>query len=153
MKNDYTEFTWEQLKSTEKGTILHDEEKQGVRFVIRRGLLSLCAYVGCLIDYPLANKHYDEIPLSVHGGLTFSCEGNGVYLPKGFYWYGWDYGHAGDKTFQDDMIIFNKNGKEWCVNDVIFDSCSAIYDFATLMKLAEKIKFESIYSITKKYGA
>jgi hypothetical protein len=42
---------------------------------------------------------YDDIPLDVHGGLTFSHRTNGEEWPQGFdagAWIGWDYAHCGD---------------------------------------------------------
>ena len=43
-------------------------------------------------------KYHDmEEHIDVHGGLTFSGEGEGGELrPKGFYWFGFDCAHAGD---------------------------------------------------------
>jgi hypothetical protein len=50
----------------------------------------------------LIDLTYEEVPLEVHGGLTFSClikEGEKHNYPQGFtpgFWVGWDYAHLGD---------------------------------------------------------
>ena len=135
------ELTWEQLKQEESGTILHDVFEDGVRFIVMRGPSSLCAYVGIPTEHPLAGFDYDDLVIDAHGGLTFAREGKDAW-PKGFYWYGWDYGHSGDKSFYyDDMPqLLSLGDKEWLVKDVVEDSWSAIYDFRQLLKLAEKIR-------------
>lgn len=53
------------------------------------------AYVGVPIRHEMANKNHNDLDIDCHGGLTYSGTGshfNGV----GWYWFGWDYGHAWD---------------------------------------------------------
>ena len=136
-------MNWEEIKSKESGTILHDVLDGGIRFIVMRGPCSICAYVGIPSEHPLAGFHYNEIPVRAHGGLTFSGEGEGAkWRPEGFYWYGWDYGHSGDKAFYyDDMpALLSLNDREWLVEGVIDDSWETISDFRELVNLAEKIK-------------
>ena len=134
------EKTWEGLKEIKKGTILHDEFRDGLRFIIMRGPVSLCAYIGVPDGHPLAGFEYDDVPIDCHGGLTFSGGGDG-YRPKGFWWYGWDYAHFGDYCFHDDGIPKKMNeDRKWLLGDVINDSWSVVYLVKQLMKLAEKIK-------------
>lgn len=45
-----------------------------------------------------SNKISPESMLDAHGGITYSDAGNGKYLPKGFYWFGFDCAHSGDLT-------------------------------------------------------
>lgn len=83
----------------------------------RRGLIierngSFCAYVGVPSNNPLAGRVYDDMPLECHGGLTFGSEGGDGGWPKGWYWYGWDYMHSGDRT------TFWKKGHQWTVEEV-----------------------------------
>ena len=138
-------MNWEEIKEKESGTILHDEFDGGVRFIVMRGPCSLCAYVGIPSEHPLAGFDSDELTIDCHGGLTFAGEGDGEndkHRPKGFYWYGWDYGHLHDYVFFYDKEpnLAGLDDKKWLVEDVIKDSWGAIYDFKALMKLAEKIK-------------
>ena len=61
-----------------------------------------CAY----IEVPFLHKYYmldyDDIPISCHGGLSFSDEFNDK-------WYiGWDYAHYGD-YIPDEEMLFDSN--------------------------------------------
>lgn len=47
-----------------------------------------CGYVRVPPDHPWAGKHYDDIDVAVHGGLTFSCDD-----ADGGTWIGWDDAH------------------------------------------------------------
>ena len=136
-------YTWEELAKIKVGTILHDEFDEAIRFIVMRGPSHLCAYIGIPLDHPLANKDYNDLPIRAHGGLTFARKGDEHY-PADFFWYGWDYGHAGDYGFFYDepcMKSFSHSeDKKWLVEDVIEDSWETKYDFKKLMKLAEEIK-------------
>ena len=126
-------------KDIKIGTIVHDVFDEGLRFIIMRGPYHWCGYVGIPEDHPLAGLSYNDINfVSAHGGLTFASEARDFW-PKGYYWYGWDYGHAGDKSYFD-IPNYYREGKDWTIEEVIKDSWDALYDFKQLMKLAEKIK-------------
>ena len=75
-----------------------------------------CAYVRIPRDHPYFEVHYDDINISVHGGLTFS------EMVDGEYWIGWDYGHGGDKVRNFDLI------------DYIKDCCSVIMQLPEIQK-------------------
>lgn len=136
--------TWEQISKAESGTIFLDKFDEDIRFIIMKGGSSLCGYVGLPIDHPLSGFDYDDMPVSAHGGLTFS--GDSDRLPNTCYWYGWDYAHAGDYCDYYDkynnlpgLSNMGKSGdKKWLPEDVEADSWNTIYEFKKLMKLAEK---------------
>ncbi len=46
-------------------------------------------YVHVPSSHPLAGKHYDDVPVDVHGGLTFSENED-----DGSTWFGWDDCHS-----------------------------------------------------------
>jgi hypothetical protein len=111
-----------------------------------RGPAAWCAYLGVPKDHPLAGFGYDNIPLSCHGGLTYANEGTGKYLSEDRYWYGWDYGHAGDKFgFEDPKAraisdsFPHENERQWTADEVKVEALDAMWDFKILMKLAEQI--------------
>ena len=133
--------TFEEISKDKAGTLYHDEIEEGVRFIVIRGPSHLCAYVGIPTTHPLAGFNYDLIPITCHGGLTFGGEGDDKYRPKGYFWYGWDYGHSGDYSFYYDKESWGcyANDKKWTVEEVVEDSWDAIYDFQRLVKLAEGI--------------
>lgn len=135
--------TWEVLNIKE-GEIVRDWFDEGVRALVMRGPAALCAYLGVPEKHPLAGWNYDDLPLSVHGGLTFGCLGKEPW-PTGFYFYGWDYAHAGDACVYDyrpgvlPLSSYKLNDKKWTVAEVEAEVKEAIWDFKKLMKLSEQI--------------
>jgi hypothetical protein len=132
--------TFEEMAQDESGTIYEDGYESGVRYIIMRGPVALCAYLGVPLDHPLANQPYDDIPLRVHGGLTFGEEGKKPW-PEGWFWYGWDYGHAGDKAFyySGDSVWGDLGGKEWTIPEVKDEIWWVALDFKRLMRLVERL--------------
>ena len=49
-----------------------------------------CGYVGVPEGHPLYGKHYDDVDVDVHGGLTFSNDEDGLWL------FGYDCAHFDD---------------------------------------------------------
>jgi hypothetical protein len=64
--------------------------------VIRRNMHSgiLCGYVGLPITHKYYKKNYDDIPVDVHGGLTFANELE--HEADGLYYIGFDCAHWRD---------------------------------------------------------
>ena len=65
--------------------------------IIRQSRGYRCGYVGIPKAHVCANHHYDDLPIDVHGGLTYA-NGYSEYPTKNnnLYWYGFDAGHYGD---------------------------------------------------------
>jgi len=112
---------------------------------VRRGLIqestaSLTAYVGVLIDHPLAGQDYNEFLLDVHGGLTFGQPGDGQYRPAGWYWYGWDYAHFSDLSKLDlkyllsagELTMIPKH--DWTIPEVLEHLNDALRQLRGLME-------------------
>ena len=102
------------------------------------------AYFGVPKDHPLAKvKSYDDLPLNVHGGLTYAS-GESKLLSNDFFWYGWDYAHAGDRTYFDNLpreFLEEKDGEhDWTLLEVETEVKDALYDFKKFVKLAELLK-------------
>lgn len=132
--------TWKSVVEAERGHVFLDRHDDGVRVLVMRGPGSLCAYVGVPLSHPLAGKDYDDVPLSCHGWLTFSREGVGPW-PEGWWWYGWDYNHAGDRATYHDALGFSVEGETaWTPAMVENDMWSAVSDFKRLARLVERIK-------------
>jgi len=111
---------------------------EGVRVSIMSLHHYFTAYLGIPVSHPLAGFDYDDLSLGVHGGLTYSRKGDGDYLPKGYWWYGWDYAHAGDAVYYggDDFCI---GDHDWTLEEVKGEVQDALYEFKRLVNLAEKI--------------
>ena len=86
-----------------------------------------CGYVGLAPDHPLYGKNYQEVDVSVHGGLTYGeyCQDDVCYKPKEgepehLYWLGFDCVHGYDyapnlpwysadwKTYKDVVYVSNE---------------------------------------------
>jgi len=71
--------------------------------IVRNHMGVLCGYVGVPSNHPYYQMNYEEIPLEVHGGLTYSqhCRENICHKPAegepdDVWWLGFDCGHYGD---------------------------------------------------------
>lgn len=134
------ELSFKELAELESGTILEDAYENGVRYLIVRGPCALCAYVGVPLDHPLAGRSYEGINLDCHYGLTFAKEGaENNYRPAGWFWYGWDYGHLGDRSFYDLKDGWDKGSIEWTVPMVREQIWHVTYNFKKLMALVENV--------------
>jgi len=56
----------------------------------------LCGYVGLPKWHPCYGRLYNDIDIEVHGGLTFSEQGDGERQDKDLWWLGFDCAHAWD---------------------------------------------------------
>lgn len=57
------------------------------------------AYVGVPEDHVAASVMYEDVPVDVHGGLTFAADDLAEVDEDGekpVKWFGWDYNHAAD---------------------------------------------------------
>lgn len=123
-----------------RATILRDWFDEGLRIIVLRSIFSMNVYIGVPVDHPLAGHDYDSLPVACHGGLTYSAAGTGD-LPDGYWWYGYDYAHAGDYVWYDSGLpIFGGEDHKWSLREIVEDAWSAIYDMRKLVRLAEKIK-------------
>lgn len=128
------------------GTIYIDRWDEGVRFVVLRGPSALCAYIGVPVGHPLAGHSYNDLPVNAHGGLTYAGSGVTGLEDAGLYWYGWDYGHAGDRllfSLDSRFSTLHMGDEEWTPSAVDSDSWEVLYDFHGLMRLAESIATRS----------
>lgn len=128
--------------------VLAEGIEEGIKFVILNLGTHPTSYISVPIDHPLAGFHRDTIPISVHGGFTYSGKGDGKYLPKNYYWYGWDYGHSGDYAGYSELPQLKEHrekykdlppDKKWTTEELLEEMWHAIYEFSKLKELTEKI--------------
>jgi hypothetical protein len=62
--------------------------------VIQRGWGN--GYVAIPPTHPLYEIHYDNVDIDIHGGLTYSQHGSGIYVPKDWWVFGFDTSHYND---------------------------------------------------------
>lgn len=119
---------------------------KGIDFLILKNHFGAwCSYVKIPTDHPWyhlvpnveevlgrgIDVSYNDIPLSVHGGLTFSAEvlDDGKFI-KDFtpgHWVGWDYAHFGDMV--PGAILFQDEGSTYYTEEMVYgDVLKAIDD-------------------------
>ncbi|PNG49820.1 MULTISPECIES: hypothetical protein [unclassified Variovorax] len=88
-----------------EGELLYDhtDPESGLRLLVTRGGFCFCAYVGVEADHTLAGL--DDFSFPCHWGVNFTTWGKpGTSWPEGWFWWGWDYGHAFDaRDFLADL--------------------------------------------------
>jgi len=72
-------------------------------FILRNMLGNWCGYVGVPSTHPAYEKHYDDVNVEVHGGLTYAdkcsppiCHIPTPFMPEDVWWLGFDTAHLGD---------------------------------------------------------
>lgn len=104
-RNGWSRGKWDD----EPDKIQWQDEATGYPCLIKRNRMgALCGYVGVSEGHPYFQKHYDDVDVSAHGGLTYSdmCqedpENHGIcHLPEPgepehVWWLGFDCGHYDD---------------------------------------------------------
>jgi len=66
--------------------------------ILRDKFLFLGGYVGLPPGHPHYEKHFKDIGVEVHGGLTFSGRGDGERREKGYWWVGFYCDRPGDRV-------------------------------------------------------
>lgn len=80
-----------------------------------------CAYVELPKKHKWYGKHYNDIPISCHGGLTYSSP-QGIVFPsdnlnhRDGYWIGWDYAHYDDYSYYNFGFTLGK--KRWTTEEI-----------------------------------
>lgn len=131
----------------QKGKIILEQgELLGYKYLILSLGTHPTAYVFIDKDNPLYKKHYDDIDIDVHGGLTFSdnylinvLEYSDKYKCEtlqriNYDWIiGWDYNHYGDYN----TYFGGFDDKKWTTEEILIDVCSVIAQLKLREKLGE----------------
>ena len=97
-----------------------------------------CAYVEIPIHHPFYNVSYDDIPIDVHGGVTFA--GN-HRMCHDHYCIGWDYHHVGDYN-PFFTTFFNEPVHHWTVNEIETECIDVINQLVKFDNKLIKIFYE-----------
>lgn len=89
----------------------HTDPETGGRYLVVRGFLSFCVYVGVPASHPFAGMQ--DLRLSRRQNYERWGEA-GTLWPEGYYWWGWDYAGVGsvleaDVFIPDDLPAELKN--------------------------------------------
>jgi len=94
---------------------------------------------------------YDDLPIEVHGGLTFGQVGRNSdnWPDDSLWWFGFDTYHAGDYVEYTSEIKID--GRKWSLEDVIGETETMAAQFS---KMAQKVflDYEARDAIEKYYG-
>ena len=96
----------------------------GLSCAVVMGWMHRCGYVRVPPSHPAFGKTYDELDVSVHGGLTFSeIEPCTEHEDGQGYWVGFDCGHAGDAITNPEKQNFDflesmMRGHRWTQKEV-----------------------------------
>lgn len=106
--------------------VLLDEKVGKYRILILNCGYHPCGYVGVPLNHLLAGIDYDNLDIEVHGGLTFSAKGDGNIWPENYWWFGWDYAHAGDYAGYEPLLQNQLGGKKWTTEEIYQEALSVI---------------------------
>lgn len=130
---------YDEMMALEKGTVVRVGMVDGIAWKIVRQPMNMCAYVGIGPTHPVAWMSYDDVNISCHGGLTFKSmpgkwdgELEQALWPPEYTWFGWDYGHAGDRLFID-FDLFPMDGTFWDADMIYPEVLDVIAQFKELM--------------------
>ena len=114
--------------------VLDKGEYKGYKYLIFSFGTHPCAYVQIPKIHPYWNfKDYDELPIEVHGGLTFA--GEQPYMDNNFC-IGWDYYHFDDYNPLSPEL----GGKRWHTVDILKDVFDVIHQLCKHSMDAPPIK-------------
>lgn len=110
------------------------EVYRGYEFAVMNLGTHPCCYIKLPKGHKYENVDYDNIPLAVHGGLTYGESflnvaevGGKEIADKTGYWIGWDYAHYGDYLGCDlthfDTRIYTTEELERDCRDAIDQLC------------------------------
>jgi hypothetical protein len=127
----------------------HTDVESGLRALVTRGGFSFCAYVGVQADHTLAGL--EDFEFDCHWGVNWSSWGDGDYLPTGWYWWGWDYGHAFDRVDFPGLPpevqarldamweSFQMPQKDWTVEEVTQDALDVLVTLREQLAHSEQL--------------
>lgn len=131
------EMTYTPTRETE---LLDAGLYNGIEYLIISYGTHPCAYIKVPRDNKYFGVDYNDVPLYVHGGLTYG--GDLAYLNADIepiinnsdYWLGWDYAHGGDFVGYDLALNlpFKSNDKKWTTDEIVRQVIQAIDDFKKL---------------------
>ena len=117
-----------QNKRNHKSIVLDSGFFKNYEYIILNLGTHPCAYICIDSKSKFSQKHYNEIPIEVHGGLTFSDNELGRILEysdkykcdtlqssKRNWIIGWDYMHVGDYYGGDGIF---GDGKKWTTQEI-----------------------------------
>jgi hypothetical protein len=79
-----------------------------------------CGYVAVPKNHVAYDKSYDDMPIVVHGGLTYGSNRLMGKTYKNKFWFGFDCAHAGDKIL--GLPGFSNDEHFWSLKEVVAET-------------------------------
>lgn len=95
--------------------ILDNGLYKGYKYVIVSFGTHLCTYVKLSQEHKYYGVKYDDIPITCHGGLTYSESYLAVIYDASGWWIGWDYAHGCDYVGCNHKV----KRKKWTTIEII----------------------------------
>lgn len=138
----------------QEGQVLYDhvDERTGLRGLVLRGTFSFCAYVGVPDGHVLASL--EELEFSTYRGVTLREPSSFLGMEEGWFLFGWDYAHAGDRLvappgFPDISISLMGNApKDWTLEEVVEHVLDALFELHEALEAAKQA-LKSARPVTK----
>lgn len=106
--------------------VLYNDIYKGYEYYIINFGTHPCCYILLDKNNKYYGKDYDDIPLDVHGGLTFSSFENQFIDNGDKYIIGWDYAHFGDRFGCDNCYHYSITDHTWKTRELIKECIDAI---------------------------
>lgn len=92
------------------------------------------AYIRIPESHIVYGKHYDDIEINVHGGLTYSKDHLYVENEQRIegWFIGWDYGHCGDYAGYYERMGIVSDEKKWTTEEIKREVTEACYQLNCL---------------------
>ena len=114
------------------------EPQTELRLAICRGPACFLAYIGVPRGHRIAGESSLDFPC--RWGVTFSGYSTPL-LPANFYWWGWDYGHAGDfmefSEIPENLLPMNSTAQRISLEEVRTDAFAIFEKFKEALVLAQ----------------
>lgn len=119
-------------KRLEKAEILKEGQYQGYQYTIITMGTHPCSYIKLPEGHKYNGKHYDEIPLECHCGLTYSKDKLMGGNKEGEWYIGWDYAHLGDHLSYNNGPSAITGGHRWTLEELENEMFETIEHLKTL---------------------
>ena len=111
----------------------------GIDFKIKSLGSHPTAYIKVPNESSYFGSDYNEIPINIHGGLTY-----GQLKNNNEFWIGWDYAHFGDYCYMEFNFGHYKNDeKKYTTNEILIDVENAIKQLNEITEIENSELFKN----------
>lgn len=118
------------------------DQRTGLRGLVLRGPFSFCAYVGVPADHVLSSL--EELKFSTYRGITLREPSTFIGMEEGWFLFGWDYAHAGDRLVTPpgfpniSVSLMGDAPKDWTLEEVVEHVLDALFELHGALEAAQQ---------------